>query len=145
MTAIIERARQPIAVPSARPPAAPFLVCGNLNGQPVSAPARSLDEIISQIDRWTRDDDGCTGYWRLHDDYSDPVTMIVRHKRGLRRGTRWLAHLVRLLPGKRQGFVLPTQCGEDMTILDAEPLGTGMGMPCERCLLLLPQARERIW
>lgn len=145
MTAIIERAHRAIAGTPARLPAAPFLVCGNLDGQPVFAPASSLDEIVTQIDRWTRDDDGCTGHWRLHDDYSDPVTMIVRHKRGLRHGTRWLTHLVRLLPGKRQGFVLPTQCGESMTILDAEPVGTGMGMPCERCLLSLPKAHEPDW
>jgi hypothetical protein len=120
-------------------------VAGQLHGQSVCVPAASLDEIVARIDHWTMVDENSTGHWRLHDDYSEPVTIILRPRSGLIRGTRRLAHLVRLLPGQAQGIQLSAQCGEKLTILETETLSAGAGMPCERCLLETPVSVDSVW
>ena len=139
MTTLAEHSPGTDLVRPSGQPVLPFLVSGNLLGHSVCLPAASLDEIVDRIDQWTRMDENSTGHWRLHEDYSEPVTIIVRLRRGLCRGTHRLAHVVRLWPGQRQGIQLSAACGEKMTIVEAESLAMGAGMPCEDCLVKLPE------
>ena len=145
MTVVIEPSSRTIAAPRAGQPLVPFLVAGTLCGQQVRKPAASLDEVVNRIDEWTTIDENSTGHWRLHEDYSEPVTIILRSRTGRPGATRRQGHLVRLLPGQRQGLRLTAECGVTLTIIEAEVLPTGVGMPCERCLLDLPQQHEAIW
>lgn len=145
MTTLVERS--PEAGPIRRPgqTVLPFVVSGTLLGNSLCLPAADLDEIVAHIDRWTRIDENSTGHWRLHEDYSEPVTMIVRLRDGLGCGSHRISHLVRLRPGQPQGIQLTTGCGEQMTIVEAEVLAMGVGMPCERCLLTMPDTAPDIW
>lgn len=133
---VIRRSRQPVL---------PFLVSGTLLGNEICVPAADLDEIVDHIDHWTRVDENSTGHWRLHEDYSEPVTVIVRLRSGLARGSQRMAHLVKLVPGQRQGIQLTAECGKRMTIVEAEVLTMGAGMPCERCLLNLRDDDQAGW
>jgi hypothetical protein len=114
----------------------PFLVSGTVHGRSVTVAVSAPDDVLGLIINWCAEDPRATGEWRLNSDYSEPVTTIARLRRGLVREVHRVAHLFRLLPGARQGFVLTAGCGETMPITDAEWLPIGAGMPCERCLSL---------
>ncbi len=96
--------------------------------------AADLAEVVAHIASWTAADPDAFGCWSLRDDYSEPMHIVVRHRRGRIRETRRAAHVVRLLPGAARGALLVTLCGERLTILNAEALPVGAGMPCGRCV-----------
>jgi hypothetical protein len=112
----------------------PFVVTGWVHGRDVAVMAASLSDVVSHIARWTATDPDAFGCWSLRDDYSEPLHIVVRHRRGRVREARRSAHVVRLLPGAARGALLVTLCGERLTILDAEALPVGAGMPCAPCV-----------
>jgi hypothetical protein len=115
---------------------APFLVSGTVRGQSVVKAVRSPAEVLDEIVRWCEEDPQATGNWRLRHDYSEPITIIARFRRGLVRETRRIAHLFRVAPGIPLGHALTAHCGETLPLVDTEWLTVGAGMPCESCLSL---------
>jgi hypothetical protein len=113
---------------------APLAVAGTVHGRQVEVLVASLADVLAHIAAWTEQDPDAVGCWGLRADYSDSLTILLRHKAGTVREGRRTVHLVRLMPGVPHGVALTALCGERLTLLGAEALPVGCGMPCDGCL-----------
>ncbi|HEX4700587.1 MAG TPA: hypothetical protein VH352_00525 [Pseudonocardiaceae bacterium] len=112
----------------------PLAVSGTVHGRVLEVLVAGLPDVLACIAEWTAQDPDAIGCWGLRADYSETLTIPLRHKVGVVGEGRRTVHLVQLRPGVPHGGTVTALCGERLTVLGAEVLSLGAGMPCDGCL-----------
>jgi hypothetical protein len=122
----------PVSAPTDR--SHPLAVSGTVHGRVLEVLVAGLPEVLACIADWTAQDPDAIGCWGLRADYSETLTILLRHRAGGIREGRRTVHLVQLRPGVPHGGTVTALCGERLTVLGVEVLSVGAGMPCDGCL-----------
>lgn len=113
---------------------APFLVQGTVTGRHLEVAVNCPAEVLEVVAAWSLTDDHAVASWKLRDDHPEPLVVVARQTKGLIRETQRVAHVFEVQPGVALGASLTADCGQTLSLVDAEWLAAGSGMPCEGCL-----------
>ncbi|SDP96425.1 hypothetical protein SAMN04487905_12029 [Actinopolyspora xinjiangensis] len=101
----------------------------------VSDPETAFDTLVRILAESLPD---VSGAWGLSAEWPEPISLVVRYRRGVVGETRRAAHIVVMRPGDWHGDTLSAWCGATIAITDLEFLTPGEGMPCIPCLRRAP-------
>lgn len=125
----------------ARTASAPFLMRGRIGGTPVERPAYSTEQAEQFAQLAARSGGDSWGSWMVlphGEDASEPIVLFARYRRGLVGETQRQVHAIGIIAGRLLGPELTTACRIVLPRGQVEFIALGEGMPCERCVSLLP-------